>query len=252
MSHPADLTVYPKILTNKHWQDKKGLMAKGVKTGLGDELKLAEKLHDKIDIAALTVNLGGAKDLEAVQAAYNATVTEYAKSVEPFMRQLETVIANAKRAETELKAEKHKDAARAAANIKDSADTMLDRCSDLDLESPVKAATDQINQNMKLAVDSLKTVIKEMAEGCTAFITGDGSSASWNSNVLQQGRGLSNSVRQIPAYRNEFWSTLQKLKGFDLDMLGLSNDDAKSVLGRKTVAKIAIGIAKDVKAFKPT
>jgi hypothetical protein len=127
MTDPADLTVYPKILTNKHWQDKKGLMAKGVKTGLGDELKKAEKLHEKINVAALTVNLGGAKDLEAVRAAYNVTVQEFAKSVEPFIRQLEKVVAKAAKAEKDLRTAKHKDAADAADSIKDSADLMLDR-----------------------------------------------------------------------------------------------------------------------------
>jgi hypothetical protein len=103
---------------------------------------------------------------------------------------------------------------------------------------------------MKFAAANLKSEIKALAVGCATFIQGDGSRASWDDNVYQQGRGFSNSVRQLPPNRDEFWKTLQKLRGFDLGALKLDGDDAKSITGRKTVAKIALNIAKEVKAFR--
>ena len=231
---------YPKTLTDADWQKKKGLVGKLKKTGLGDELVKAQALHKKID----TVNLlpQNPNTEEEIQAGVKAGKDYYAKMVEPLRKQLfEVDKVASKAADTLKKMTGGGDASKAALAVAKAATDFALTCKSLDMDGPLKEMRERIVKKNTLAAKFLVDSIKKFLVGAKVFLA-DGSKASWDENVKQQGRSVSNSVKQLDNYNKEFWAEFQKFQGFDQQTLKISDEgdkDARIKLVKKALLQVA-------------
>jgi hypothetical protein len=244
----AAIVEYPKTLTDADWQKKKGLIGKTKKTGLGDELVKAHAMHKKIDGTNLLPQNPNTE--EELQAGVKAGKDYYAKVIEPFRKQLlEVDKVASKAAETLKKVTGGGDASKAALAVAKAATDFALTCKSIDLDGPLKEMRDRIAKKNMLAAKFLMDSIKKFLIGAKVFLA-DGSTTSWNENIKQQGRSVSNSVKQLDNYNKEFWSEFQKFQGFDLNTLKLSEDSEKDKAERIKLVKKALLQVTDIAKFK--
>ena len=241
---------YPKALTNADWQKAKGKIGKLTKTGLGDALDKAEAAFKKIDKTILDPSSNPMKTMEELKDAVERAKKHYAAAVVPFSKELDNVVKAAKEAEAKLKkALGGKDAAKAAAAVQKEAEVLRVGCKSLDLEKAVAKVKADIEKKNDLAAKLLNDSLKKFAAGAGAFLRGP-SKDSWESNIKQQGRSVSNSVAQLQNYRAKFWKDFEKFKGFDQATLGLNGDDDEVNEKRTKIVKLAVMQVKAIAAFK--
>ncbi|MCV2867515.1 hypothetical protein OEW28_02610 [Defluviimonas sp. WL0002] len=241
---------YPKALTNADWQKAKGKIGKLTKTGLGDALTKAEAAFKKIDKSVLDPSSNPLKTMDELQDAVDRAKKHYAATVVPFAKELDNVIKAAKDAESKLgKAIGGKDAAKAAAAVQKEAEWLRVGCKSLDLEKPVEKVKADIQKKNDLAAKFLNDSLKKFATGAATFLRSP-SKESWESNIKQQGRSVSNSVAQLQNYRAKFWKDFEKFKGFDQGTLGLEGDDDAVNEKRSKIVKLAVMQVKSIAAFK--
>ena len=242
---------YPKELTDKDWQKQKGTIGKMKKTGLGSELQKAEALHKKIDATKLDPGSASPGTKEELAQATKDALAYYKSAVGPLQDQLKKVVAAGKAAEATLKKMTGGgSAAKAAAAVAKAADVFGVTCKGLDLPGAVKDAQERIDKKNKLAAGFLNDSLKKFAVGAKAFLP-DPTQASWESNIKQQGRSVSNSVKQLDAYNKKFWANFSKFQGFDLGTLKLSGDEDDVKAKRAKVVQLAMAQVKEIAAFKP-
>jgi hypothetical protein len=243
---------YPKDITDAVWQKKKGLIGKATKTGLGAELLKCEALHKKIDVAKLDVGSNAPKSQDDIDTATKEAKAHYAAAVEPLRKQLLAAKGVAEAAQATLKKKVGGgDAAKAAGAIADSLGNFAVTCKSIDLDASIAKAEERVAKLNMLAAKLLNESLKKFLVGYAKFKAGDGSKASWDENIKQNGRSVSNSIKQLDQYRDEFWSEFVKFQGFDLGTLGMMDDDDKSKDDRKALAKKAAGQVKEMALFKP-
>jgi len=247
------LLQYPKEITDANWQKKKGVIGKATKTGLGAELKKCVVLHKKISTDLLDVMSNAPKSQDDIDKATKAAKAHYASAVAPFRKQL--LVAKAKAEEAEKKLKKKPGggkAAKEAAIIAKGLGNFAVTCKSIDLQASIKAAQDRVARLSAIAAKQLLPSLKKFITGAKSFLSGDGSAESWNSLIKQNGRSVSNSIRQMDAYKAKFWSDFVKFQGFDLNTIGLSDDDDKSKAKRKKLAKVAASQVIAISKFKPS
>lgn len=244
----AAIVEYPKTLTDADWQKKKGLIGKTKKTGLGVELVKAQAMHSKIDTTNLLPQNPNTE--EELQAGVKSGKEYYAKMVEPFRKQLFEVDKVAtKAADTLKKVTGGGDASKAALAVAKAASDFAVTCKSIDLDGPLKVMRDRIDKKNQLAAKFLMESIKKFLVGSKVFLA-DGSAASWNENVKQQGRSVSNSVKQLDSYNKAFWPEFQKFQGFDLSTMKLTEDDEKHKSERIKAVKKALVQVVEIAKFK--
>lgn len=237
---------YPKTLTDADWQKKKGLIGKLKKTGLGDELVKAQALHKKIDATNLLPQNPNTE--EEIQAGIKAGKDYYAKMVEPLRKQLFEVDKVAtKAADTLKKMTGGGDASKAALAVAKAATDFALTCKSLDMDGPLKEMRERIVKKNLLAAQFLVDAIKKFLVGSKVFLA-DGSKESWDENIKQQGRSVSNSVKQLDNYNKEFWAEFQKFQGFDQQTLKISGEADKD--DRIKLVKKALLQVTEIAKFK--
>lgn len=241
---------YPKALTNADWQKEKGKVGKLTKTGLGDALDKAEAAFKKIDHSTLDPSSNPSKSMEELADKVDKAKKHYAAAVVPFSKELENVIKAAKDAEAKLKkAIGGGSAAKAAAAVGKEADVLKVGCKSLDLETPIAKVKADIQKKNDLAAKLLNDSLKKFATGAATFLR-DPNKASWESNIKQQGRSVSNSVAQLANYRAKFWKDFEKFKGFDQNTLGIDGEDPATNDKRAKIVKLALVQVKAIASFK--
>lgn len=241
---------YPKILTNADWQKAKGKIGKLTKTGLGDALDKAEAAFKKIDKTVLDPSTNPSKSMEELKEKVDAAKKHYAAAVVPFAKELDNVVKAAKDAEGKLKkAIGGGDAAKAAAAVAKEAEFLRVGCKSIDLETPIAKVKADIEKKNELAARLLNDSLKKFVSGAQSFMRAPGKE-SWESNIKQQGRSVSNSVAQLQNYRKQFWTTFEKFKGFDQATLGLNADDEETNQKRVKLVTLALGQVKAIASFK--
>ncbi len=248
---PYDLLDYfSATLTNSDWQKRKGKIGKMKKTGLGPELKKVESLVKKVDIAALDPASAPSNTIEELDKKVASAKVEYKKSVEPLRKQLFTAKSKAEEAAKTLKKMPlGGDAAKAAGAVAKAAGQFALACKSLDLETPAAKVRATIQKKSAVAQNFLRGSLQKFAVGAKAF-SSDATEKSWNSNIKQQGRSVSNSVAQIGSYRAKFWKDFQKFQGFDTGALKISGDPQFETKA-KFIVKKALTQVKAISAFKP-
>lgn len=242
--------IYPPTLTDADWQKKKGKLGKMTSTGLGAALKKAESLWKKIDLVRLDPASNPSKTREQLAEKAKAAKQEYLSNVQPLMKEMDEVIKAAKDAQTKLnKALTGKSAAKAAADVQKAAETFRVTCKSIDLQPAIDKVLEDIKRKEVAAAKTLVPMLKQFLSSTKTFLAKP-SAAEWEDSVKQQGRSVSNSIAQIPAYRNEFWSDWVKFKGFDLSTLKLG-DDPTSVAKMVKIVKLAQAQVVEMGKFKP-
>ncbi len=240
----------PPELKDAHWQKKKGKVGKMVKTGLGAELKKLEALLKRVNTSNLDPASTPSKTMEELKAKVEAAKSEYKSSIPPIQKQLKVIQKVAAEAEAKLKKMPlGKDARKAAAAVGKAAEWYSVTCKSLDLEGSIAKVKASIDKKNMLAAKLLKASLAKFITGAKAFLS-DPTKSSWESNIKQQGRSVSNSVAQLEPYKKQFWTEFEKFKGFDLDTLKIADDDQfadKTTKLVKAAAKQVGAIAK----FKP-
>ncbi|MEX0971480.1 MAG: hypothetical protein WD046_13650 [Paracoccaceae bacterium] len=242
---------YPKELTDADWQKAKGKIGKLHKTGLGAELTRGEALFKSVDKTVLDPSSNPHKTYESLADAVKAAKAHYADKVLAVSKHMDKIIAAADAASAKLKkAVGGGSAAKAADAVKKMAEQFRVTCKSLDLETPIAKVKADIDKKNMLAAKLMKQSISKWATGAKAFLS-DPTWQSWDSNVKQQGRSVSNSVAQLQEYRAQFWKDFEKFKGFDATTLGLSKDDPKLGDKMSKLVKLATVQVKAIAAFKP-
>lgn len=240
----------PPELKDAHWQKKKGKVGKLVKTGLGAELKKLEALLKRVNTNDIDPASSPSKSMEELKVKVAAAMKEYKSSVPPIQKQLKVIQTVAAQAEAKLKKMPlGKDARKAATAVGKAADFYGVTCKSLDLEGSIAEVKASIQKKNMLAAKLLKSSLVKFITGAKSFL-GDPNKASWESNIKQQGRSVSNSVAQLKPYKEQFWTEFEKFKGFDLGTLKIADDEqfgAKTTAIVKAAAKQVGAIAK----FKP-
>lgn len=244
------LMVYPKELTDADWQKKKELLSKTIKTGLGAELKKGEALHKKIKTNKLEADCNAPKSKDDLDQGIKDAKAYFKSHVEPLIAQLKVVVSTAKATEAAMTKAKHKKSAAAAADIAKSADRFAVACKSVDLEATIKRGQERIDRLNMLAANLLNASIKKFIVSAKLFLASDGNMQSWEDNIKQNGRSVSNSVRQLDNYNKAFWAKFQKFQGFDLPTLGLHGDEPKTKEARLKLAREAVKQVADIAKFK--
>jgi len=245
------LAAYPKEITDANWQKKKGLIGKAVKTGLGAELIKCENLQKKIDTAKLDAGSSAPKSTEDIDKAVKEAKAHYAAAVEPLRKQLLAAKGTAEEAEKKLKkAVGGGAAAKEAAAIAKALGNFAVTCKSVDLEASIKKAVDRVAMLNKKATDELDKSILKFLTTYKTFKASDGSKDNWEKLIKQNGRSVSNSVRQLDAYNKKFWGTFKNFQGFDLGTLKLTEDDDKTKAMRLKLAKLAKDQVVEIAKFK--
>jgi len=246
------IAAYPKEITDANWQKKKGLIGKTTKTGLGAELLKCEALHKKVDCLKLDVGTNAPKTQADIDTATKDAKAHYAAAVEPLRKQLMAAKTVAETAEVTLKKKiGGKDAAKAAGDVAKALGNFAVTCKSIDLDASIKKAEDRVAKLNDLAAKLLNDSLKKYLVGYAKFKAGDGSVKSWDADIKQNGRSVSNSVKQLALYNAAFWKELVKFQGFDLGTLGMMEDGDKANDERKALAKKAAGQVKVIATFKP-
>jgi hypothetical protein len=248
---PTAIMKYPVLLTDKDWQKKKGLMAKSVKTGLKAELDKGEALHAKIDTSLLYPARDAPKSLEDLEKGLKEAKDYYKSHVEPLRTQLREIETAAAKAAVALTKAKYPDAAKAALAIEKAADLFGVTCKSIDFEDDYKKGLERIAKLNMLAAKLLKDSIKKFLVSAKAYLNSDGTQASWDDLVKQNGRSVSNSVRQLANYNAEFWGKFKMFQGFDLATMKLTGDVELTIKKRAVVVKEAIKQVDLIDAFEP-
>lgn len=246
----AQLINYPKELTDADWQKKKELLAKTIKTGLGAELKKGEALHKKIDTSKLEADSNAPKTKEDLEDGIKSAKAHFKAAVEPLIAQLKIIKSTAEATDAAMTKAKHKKSAAAAAEIAKAADRFAVACKSVDLEATIKRGQERLDKLNTLAAQQLVASIKKFLVSTKVFLASDGNAESWNDNVKQNGRSVSNSVRQLENYNAAFWTEFQKFQGFDLGTMKLSDDDEKTKAERLKICRAAIKQVVEIAKFK--
>ena len=240
----------PKELADPHWQKKKGKVGKMVKTGVGAELKKLTAMLKKVDANVLDPAAIPCKTIEQLNVRVAAAKKEYMSKVVPIKKQCLVIRDVATKAEAKLKkVPLGKDASKAAAAVAKAADHYSVTCKSLDLDGSVAKVKADIDKKNMLAAKLMKASLGKYMAGAKTFLS-DPTKESWESNIKQQGRSVSNSVAQLKQYNAVFWKEFEKFKGFDLNTLGIADDESfakKTTTIVKAAAKQVVAIAK----FKP-
>jgi len=245
---PSDFRINrPDELDDAHWQKKKGKVGKMVKTGVGAELKKLNAMILKVDLIALDPASNPSKTMDELKAKVEGAKKEYMKSIPPIQKQCKSLVGVAQKAEAKLKkVPMGKDASKAAAAVAKAADQYAVTCKSLDLEGSIAKVKADIEKKMALAAKLLNDSLAKFMTGAKKFLA-DPTEESWNANVKQNGRSVSNSVAQLPALRAKFWGDFSKFQGFDLGTMKLSGDPEfgkKSTMLVKAAAKQVVAISK--------
>jgi len=246
----TELLNFPKELTDADWQKKKGLMAKAVKTGLGAELKKLEAMHKKLEVEKLEADSNAPKSLQELDEGHKSALAYYRTAIIPLITQLKKVKSTAQETAETMTKKKHKDAAAAASVIADKADKFAVTCQSVDLEASIKRGKERVEKLNMLAAQLLNASIKKFLVSAKVFLASDGNMESWEDNVKQNGRSVSNSVRQLDNYNKEFWADFQKFQGFDLVTMGLHGDAEETKKERLKVCREAVKQVTAIAKFK--
>jgi len=251
---PSDIIIKrPPELEDAHWQKKKGKVGKMVKTGVGAELKKLNVLLKKIDTMTLDPASNPSKTMAELRDKVVAAKKEYAKSIPPLQKQCKTVVAVAEKAEIKLKkVPLGKDAAKAAAAVAKAADWYSVTCKSLDLDAAIATVKASIDKKNALAAKLLEGSIKKFLTGAKKYLALDNpTKEDWDDIMKQNGRSVSNSVAQLIEYRDKFWKDFVKFKGFDLNTMGIK-DDEKFAATTKKLVKMSAAQVVAIAKFKPS
>lgn len=239
---------YPNDLKDPVWQKKKGVLAKAKKTGIGDLLKSAEKAFGKVDKGKLDPSANNPKTKAELDEAVKAAKSYYAKTIVPLQEMMTKIMAQCDKVSKEnsllLKGAKS-----GIDDVHKAAETFRVTLKSLDMEPDIKRVEAAIAKRQALAKKFLSDSLTKFAAGAKAFL-GDPTPESWESNVKQQGRSVSNSVKELGDYNAKFWKEFEKFKGFDLPTLKLDSKDPDFGKKATILVKAAIGQVKEIAAFK--
>jgi len=217
----ADPT-WPVTLTDKDWQKKKGNISKlAGETGIGDAMDDAEKAFDKIDWKKFDAReiLPQDRDISNLKALKSAAGDYYKSTVEPVRVKVKKIkdLAEKTAAEWKKKTLIPSSARKAAEAVASEADkfwlTLKGNSSTFDeymktfdtmIAVKEKNAIDEAKK-LDVTIANLETALKDFAKAPTkaAWSTG-------NTSSHQRCRSMCNSIRNIPALKDEYWSTWQK------------------------------------------
>jgi len=222
------ISEYPKILTDKDWQDKKGKIAKlAGKTGIGELMKKAEEAHKKIDWTAKydlalrlrlqldKFDLTTSKD-EIIDILEKQAITEFMVDAAPVRKALSELRDQAKKIAGEWKKKPlvPSSSAKHAEEVAKQADLMFLSMKESSegvaslfgakkvrelLQKKKLEALQQLDKQIELCENGLKACLKTATKKC------------WVSGGAHQGcRSVNNSVAAIPALKKIYYPTWNK------------------------------------------
>ncbi len=210
---------YPKTLTNKDWQKKKGLVGKATKTGLGSELDSLEKAFGKLDQAKLTAGgYGKLHDDAEVDAALADAKKYYAKTVPPIQDQARKVRDLAQTLEKDFKKSRTipKSATKAVGEIAAAADHLALGLKSFDAEfatfdeakAKIKTQIDMSKKKMASDMKNLDKAIDDCLKVCKK--DPEGGYKAWEDNVHQRCRSVNNGLAIVPEWKAAHFGSWQK------------------------------------------
>lgn len=220
--------MYPKILTNKDWQSKKGKIAKiAGETGVGDLMVKAEALYKKVDWTVFDAKqsqvIPPQPTVEEVNQGLKAAKAEYSTKVEPLRKALAALRDRAKEIAGKWKKTKliPSSSTKHATEVAAEADRFFTELKSLDAHfKTFDEVLGEIAKREKIAREMLAGWIKKVKEGCKA-VAADPTPKTYNDKLYQKVRGLGTAIGSIPEHKKKWtpvWGNAGFSKGIKLDM----------------------------------
>lgn len=206
---PRVLADYPLVLTEQDWLSKRA-----TRSALDEEIAAGQRLHARIDIAALSPLGARPKSLAALERAAGDCREHLRTRVLPLRDQLGAIERAARRFGGVPAAE----VARVA---RDFAQTCAAVGWDQDYETArtaILAGTDKTRLMVDDASARLMRAAKSYEEGAQR-------AADWQALIRPEGHRLSQIVSALPDYRSRFWHKFKMFQSFDIEALKLEGSE---------------------------
>lgn len=260
---PSPITFWPKELTNKDWQSKKGLVAKIAGkfdggTGLGDLLEECESLHAELDLGnkwePANLVLPKDRDLDIIDEREVETYQRYNLAIAPLRKKLQEVAKLAKEVAAEWKKHKliPKKAVTAAETVETTADQWFIRLKvgSADVDTLFKDGFEKLREKAEQKEQETLKVVKKQIELCEEGLKAalkEPTKKGWESGGAHQGcRSVCNGIRAVPAWKKLFYSTWQEFGDFYHN--DIKDDDpemASKIKAKVRTVAIALSLYKE-------
>lgn len=215
--------VYPKILTNAHWQKAKGKLGKTVKTGLGPELAKAEALFTRININMIDLERGGSLSSEEdLEARIKLARTEHAQRIVPLCEQWKLISVAAMTAQADLsKNLLGKAAAKEAGKISDAALRYAQSWRSVNIVDQVGRLSTEIMRAKAKAKEATDKCATDLAAALRAFMAAP-SLTAWDGAVMGAVTKLDSHVKGNPVLAKRYGRKIAQFLTMNSGKLGLS------------------------------
>ena len=266
---------FPKALTHKYWNSKKGLVARikdDVETGIGEATDKAEALYKKInwdtfDIVKNRPAGNGAGALKQLDEKVEQMKSEWTRNVKPLAEAVREIGSAAKNSVPALKKAKYDDAAKAAEQIvKEAAEYSVALQWGSIWFKKVETAVDDLKEGMRKQAELLvKTtgnpkvhaanLVKGLQELLKLPLPDENTKLSdwhekystlWERDVKNPGRSVNNCMKVDERIRKHFPVWEQKFHGFDLNQSPMAKIDEPAEKLKETHAYL-LSVAQEIK-----
>lgn len=215
MALPLQLADYPSTLTNKHWQAKKGNIAKMVgKTGVGEQLTKCEAAHKKISWTLFDARMNGKlHSIQEVDDLLSKAKAEWGK-VDGFRKELFKARDVLEESAKKFKANKlvPSSATKLALEMAKEAETLAVLCKSMDtkdfdeykdsIQKIIDLSLKKVGKDVNILIDALKEGLKTPTYDF------------WDSTIKQKFRSVGNSLAVVPELKDKYWGTWKNYDGF--------------------------------------
>ena len=207
---PLSLGVYPPELTQEAWAQRGG--------ALGAELAQAERLHGRIEVAALLPSSRRPKSLAALERAVDDCRDHRSTRLLPLQDQLGSVARVARRVESGARGS---ELGRAAGGVARVAQDFAQACAAVDWTQDYETERARIVERSDKAALMVDDAAARLIRAARDYEHGAQRAADWQAVIRPEGHRLSQIVSALPDYRARFWHKFKMFQSFDLEALKL-------------------------------
>lgn len=207
---PLSLGAYPPELTEAAWSHRGG--------PLGSELAQAERLHGRIEVAALLPSTRRPQSLAALERAVDDCREHLSARLLPLQDQLGSVARVARRVESGARGS---DLGRAAGGVARAALDFAQACAAVDWTPDYEEARARIVARSDKAALMVDDAAARLIRAARSYEHGPQRAADWQAVIRPEGHRLSQIVSALPDYRARFWHKFKMFQSFDIEALKL-------------------------------
>ncbi|NBZ87388.1 hypothetical protein [Stagnihabitans tardus] len=237
---PLSLGVYPPELTAAAWATRGG--------ALGSELAQAERLHGRIEVAALLPSSRRPQSLAALERSVDESREHLTSRLLPLQDQLGAVARVARRVEAGAKGS---EMGRAAGDVARAATAFAQACAGIDWSEDYETARARIVAGSDKAALMVDDAAARLIRAARTYEHGPQRAADWQAVIRPEGHRLSQIVSALPDYRARFWHKFKMFQSFDIEALKLEGVEEIDRTKRLAVLQQALRQTEAIAEHRP-